>query len=80
MAKLNKLRQETENARKSAISAAAKRQQMMARNAEKIRARKAALQARKQHPLKQEPNNVSIPDINEESVASFLQSMRKQVE
>ncbi|PHZ14408.1 uncharacterized protein RHIMIDRAFT_235187 [Rhizopus microsporus ATCC 52813] len=57
MAKLNKLRQETENARKSAISAAAKRQQMMARNAEKIRARKAALQARKQHPLKQEPNN-----------------------
>ncbi|KAG0958348.1 hypothetical protein G6F32_000394 [Rhizopus arrhizus] len=82
LAKLNKLRDETENARKSAILAAAKRQQMMAKNAEKIRARRAALQARKQHPLKHDkiPSTIHMPDVNEESVASFLQSVRKQVE
>ncbi len=54
----------------------------MAKNAEKIRARRAALQARKQHPLKHDkiPSTIHMPDVNEESVASFLQSVRKQVE
>ncbi|KAI9270872.1 hypothetical protein BY458DRAFT_510025 [Sporodiniella umbellata] len=80
LAKLNKLRQETENARQSAVSASAKRQQMMAKNAEKIRARKAALQARKKHPLKHNISNSNIPEVNEESINFFLQSVRKQVE
>ncbi|KAI8375143.1 hypothetical protein BD560DRAFT_392837 [Blakeslea trispora] len=79
--KLNKLRQETENARKSVVSAASKRKQMMAQNAEKIRARKAALQAKKHHQLKPE----QLPDVqpavvNENSVTDFLKSIRNKVE
>lgn len=83
MDKLNKIRQDTENARKSAISSASKRKQMLAQNAEKIRARKAALQAKKNHQLKPEqvPKDVNIPSVvTEESVTDFLKSVRKQLE
>ncbi|KAI8997724.1 hypothetical protein BDB01DRAFT_846343 [Pilobolus umbonatus] len=78
--KLQQLRQETENARKTAKSASAKRKEMMAKNADRINARKAALKA-KMHQLKPEeiPQNVNI-SVNEDTVTSFLQSMRKQVE
>jgi hypothetical protein len=82
LAKLNQLREETENARNSATSASEKRKQMLAKNAEKIRARKAALQAKKHHQLKPEeiPQNTTQPVVNEDSIANFLQSMRKQME
>lgn len=79
--KLNKIRKETENARKSAVSSASKRKQMLAQNAEKIRARKAALQAKKHHQLKDVPKDIQAPSVvNEQSVTDFLKSVRKQVE
>ncbi|OBZ91188.1 hypothetical protein A0J61_00758 [Choanephora cucurbitarum] len=79
MDKLNKIRQETENARKSVVSAASKRKQMMAQNAEKIRARKAALQAKRHHQLKPEQLPDVNPVVNEDSVTNFLKSIRDKV-
>lgn len=81
LAKLNALRAETENARHSATSASEKRKLMLAKNAEKIRARKAALQAKKHHQLvnSQHISTTSI-NINEDSVSQFLQSIRKEME
>ncbi|KAI8973290.1 hypothetical protein BDF20DRAFT_640780 [Mycotypha africana] len=82
--KLNKLRAETENARQSAASAASKRKQMLAKNADKIRARKAVLQAKKNQKLKSDTNSNAIEtaavNITEDSVNSFLTSLRKQME
>lgn len=80
--KLNQIRTETEAARSSTSSASEKRKQMLAKNAEKIRARKAALQAKRYHQLKpdQIPQNVNTPVVNEDSVSDFLKSMRKQME
>lgn len=82
--KLNQLRQETENARISASSASEKRKQMLAKNAEKIRARKAALQAKKHHQLKPEQisqqQTANAPIVNEDSISNFLKSMREKVE
>lgn len=80
--KLNQLRAETENARGSASSASEKRKQMLAKNAEKIRARKAALQAKKYHQLRPEqiPSSGKELVVNEDSVSDFLKSMRKQTE
>ncbi|KAI7904720.1 uncharacterized protein BX663DRAFT_503282 [Cokeromyces recurvatus] len=83
MEKLKKLREETENARKSTASASTKRKQMLSENAEKIRARKAALNAKRRHQLKPEevPKDVNIPAVmNEEIVIDFLKSVRKQME
>ncbi|KAI9361838.1 hypothetical protein BD770DRAFT_360503 [Pilaira anomala] len=80
LAKLNQIREETENARKSAASASDKRKQMLAKNAEKIRARKAVLQAKRQHQLNPEQVPKDAPPVvNEESVDLFLQSIRKQI-
>lgn len=79
LAKLNALRAETENARHSVTSASEKRKQMLAKNAEKIRARKAVLQAKK-HPLQPQHIPTSAPDINGDSVSQFLQSIRKEME
>lgn len=82
MAKLKALRDETMDARQSATtSASEKRKLQLAKNAEKIRARKAALQAKKHHQLKPElvPSD-SPTNVNEDSVSEFLQSIRKQVE
>lgn len=80
--KLNQIRTETENARSSASSVSEKRKQMLAKNAEKIRARKALLQAKKYHQLKPEQisQNVNGPMVNEDSVSDFLKSVRKQME
>ncbi|KAI9473895.1 MAG: hypothetical protein EXX96DRAFT_602304 [Benjaminiella poitrasii] len=83
MEKLKQMREETENARKSAANVSSKRKQMMAQNAEKIRARRAALKAKKFHQLKPEevPQDVHIPAVmNEDIVTDFLKSVRKQVE
>ncbi|KAF1805824.1 hypothetical protein V8B55DRAFT_1488411 [Mucor lusitanicus] len=83
MAKLNRLRAETENARSSQASASSKRKQMLAQNAEKIRARKAALKAKKHHQLKPEqqiPAEQGPAKVTEDSVTDFLKAMRKQVE
>jgi uncharacterized protein YacL (UPF0231 family) len=83
LAKLNKIRAETENARQSQASAASKRKQMLAQNAEKIRARKAALKAKKHHQLKpeqQKEETAPAPVVTEDSVNDFLKSVRKQVE
>ncbi|KAI8073397.1 uncharacterized protein B0P05DRAFT_572952 [Gilbertella persicaria] len=79
MDKLNKLRQETEQARQSTVSAANKRKQMMTQNAAKIRARKAALQAKK-HPLTPDKVPTVQPTVDEASVTDFLQSIRKELE
>lgn len=80
--KLNQIRTETVNARNSASTASEKRKQMLAKNAEKIRARKALLQAKKYHQLKPEqvPKNVDAPLVNEDSISNFLKSVRKQME
>lgn len=80
--KLNQIRTETETARSSTSSASEKRKQMLAKNAEKIRARKAALQAKRYHQLKPDQilQNVNTPVVNEDSVSDFLKSMRKQME
>ncbi|KAK4519847.1 uncharacterized protein ATC70_010091 [Mucor velutinosus] len=81
--KLNRLRTETENARNSQASASSKRKQMLAQNAEKIRARKAALKAKKHHQLKPEqqiPTEQGPAEVTEDSVTDFLKAMRKQVE
>lgn len=92
MAKLKALRDETVDARQSAtLSASEKRKQLLAKNAEKIRARKAALQAKKHHQLKPElvPTTTTTTTthspppshvVNEDSVSEFLKSIRKQVE
>lgn len=85
LAKLKALRDETVDARQSAtLSASEKRKQLLAKNAEKIRARKAALQAKKHHQLKPElvpsSRTDSLSNVNEDSVSEFLQSIRKQVE
>ncbi|CAO3622917.1 unnamed protein product [Mucor fragilis] len=83
MDKLNRLRTETENARNSQASASSKRKQMLAQNAEKIRARKAALKAKKHHQLKpgqQIPAEQGPSEVTEDSVTDFLKAMRKQVE
>lgn len=83
MDKLNRLRTETENARNSQASASSKRKQMLAQNAEKIRARKAALKAKKHHQLKPEqqiPAEQGPAEVTEDSVTDFLKAMRKQVE
>jgi uncharacterized protein HemX len=81
MNKLNKIRAETENARQSQASAASKRKQMLAQNAEKIRARKAALKAKKHHQLKPEQQQQeTVPVVTEDSINDFLKSVRKQVE
>lgn len=79
LSKLNQIRAETENARKSAASASDKRKQLLAKNAERIRARKALLQAKK-HQLKPEQVPNIAPVVNEDSVSSFLRSVRKQME
>ncbi|GAA5811801.1 hypothetical protein MFLAVUS_005246 [Mucor flavus] len=79
LSKLNQIRAETENARKSAASASDKRKQLLAKNAERIRARKALLQAKK-HQLKPEQVPNIAPVVNEDSISSFLQSVRKQME
>ncbi|KAG2209330.1 hypothetical protein INT46_000543 [Mucor plumbeus] len=81
--KLNRLRAETENARNSQASASSKRKQMLAQNAEKIRARRAALKAKKHHQLKpdqQIPTDQGPTNVTEDSVTDFLKSIRKQVE
>ncbi|CEP14511.1 hypothetical protein [Parasitella parasitica] len=83
MDKLNRLRAETENARNSKASASSKRKQMIAQNAEKIRARKAALKAKKHHQLKPEqqiPSDQGPMNVTEDSVTDFLKSIRKQLE
>ncbi|KAL9551428.1 hypothetical protein MBANPS3_004272 [Mucor bainieri] len=70
MDKLNRLRTETENARNSQASASSKRKQMLAQNAEKIRARKAALKAKKHHQLKPEqqiPAEQGPAEVTEDS-------------
>jgi hypothetical protein len=81
LAKLNKLRQETEQARQSATSASDKRKAMLAKNADKIKARRAALQAKK-HQLKPEevPKDINVDQVNEDSVNMFLQSIRSKFE
>lgn len=81
--KLNRLRTETENARNSQASASSKRKQMLAQNAEKIRARRAALKAKKHHQLKpdqQIPTDQGPTNVTEDSVTDFLKSIRKQIE
>lgn len=81
--KLNRLRTETENARNSQASASSKRKQMLAQNAEKIRAKKAVLKAKKHHQLKPEqqiPAEQGPTEVTEDSVTDFLKAMRKQVE
>ncbi|CAO0799088.1 unnamed protein product [Mucor circinelloides] len=81
--KLNRLRTETENARNSQASASSKRKQMLAQNAEKIRAKKAVLKAKKHHKLKPEqqiPAEQGPTEVTEDSVTDFLKAMRKQVE
>ncbi|KAI8636022.1 hypothetical protein BD408DRAFT_426827 [Parasitella parasitica] len=81
--KLNRLRAETENARNSQASASSKRKQMLAQNAEKIRAKKAALKAKKHHQLRPEqqiPSDQGPVNVTEDSVTDFLKSIRKQLE
>ena len=80
LAKLNSMRTETVNARQVITSASEKRKQMLAINAEKIRARRATLQAKK-NQLKPEHVPTTGPSVvDESSISAFLQSMRKKVE
>ncbi|ORY98893.1 hypothetical protein BCR43DRAFT_522936 [Syncephalastrum racemosum] len=74
MERLNRLRQETEDARRNAQSAADRRKANMTQAAEKIKAKRAAMLA-KRHKTAPMPAN-----LDEDAVTQFLSSVRKTVE
>lgn len=77
MRRLNELRQETEEARRNARSAADKRKAALKKNAEKIHARRAELLAKKKQKTEEQQHTTNI---DEDSITQFLKSVRKKVE
>ncbi|KAI7882961.1 hypothetical protein K492DRAFT_229802 [Lichtheimia hyalospora FSU 10163] len=75
MQRLNEIRQETEMARKNAKSVAERRKIMLQKNAERIHARRAQLQAKRRNDSQQQQFTV-----DEESVSKFLKAVRSNIE
>lgn len=81
MQRLNEIRQETEMARKNAKSVAERRKAMLQKNAERIHARRAQLQAKRRNdPQQQQSQSQSQFTVNEESVSKFLKAVRSNLE
>lgn len=78
MQRLNEIRQETEMARKNAKSVAERRKAMLQKNAERIHARRAQLQAKRRNDSQQEQQAQFT--VNEESVSKFLKAVRSNIE
>lgn len=80
MEELKQLREQTEKARTHTVSVAAKRKQTLENNAAKINARRLLLKQKAAGSKAQATANTSSnqPDINEDSVSSFLRDMRNK--
>ncbi|KAJ2957064.1 hypothetical protein NQZ79_g7166 [Umbelopsis isabellina] len=78
MEELNQLREQTEKARAHTVSVAAKRKQMLESNAAKINARRLLLKQKAAGFKAQASPSSKQPDINEDSVSSFLRDMRNK--
>ncbi|KAG2172069.1 hypothetical protein INT43_001546 [Umbelopsis isabellina] len=79
MEELKQLRQQTEKARTHTVSVAAKRKQTLENNAAKINARRLLLKQKAAGSKAQAASPSSKqPDINEDSVSSFLRAMRNR--
>ncbi|CAO3641016.1 unnamed protein product [Cunninghamella echinulata] len=77
MDELNRIRKETELARKQSRSASERRRAILAKRAEWIHQKRAILRRKKQQQTNY--NNNNYPVVNEDSITSLLTSLRQQV-
>ncbi|KAI9304122.1 hypothetical protein BJ944DRAFT_90911 [Cunninghamella echinulata] len=79
MDELNRIRKETELARKQSRSASERRRAILAKRAEWIHQKRAILRRKKQQQANDNNNNDNYPVVNEDSITSLLTSLRQQV-